>query len=222
MQYPFSCTPEAYAGIERSLSKARISRYLKAAEGDRNLALRYYIWNARICEAFYLPMQLAEVTIRNAIYRAVASRYGDGWEAQGRFLTTLPRRLHDELQSTIRKEKSNHGAALTADHIVAGLSFGFWTHLLTKNYDHLLWKGGVRHAVPFAPVDLTRQKLHEAVEQLRAWRNRIAHHYAVFDKRPTSEYQHLLHVVGWIDPHTEWLIIQLSHVSETIGRRPRI
>ena len=96
------------------------------------MALRLYVWNARICEAFYLPLQLAEVTIRNRIHAGVILRYGTGWEAQGRFLCTLPQRLQSELNETLRKERVVRGAALTINHVVAGLSFGFWVNLLTK------------------------------------------------------------------------------------------
>ena len=50
------------------MSPARLDRFVPAARGDRNHALRLYIWNARLCEKFYLPIQLAEVTMRNAIH----------------------------------------------------------------------------------------------------------------------------------------------------------
>jgi len=222
VQYPFSCVPVVYAGIEATLSAARVGRYLAAAKGDKHLALRLYVWNARICEAFYLPLQLTEVVIRNHVHAGVLRRYGPDWPSKGAFACTLPSRLKGEMEGTIRKERVNHGTKLTINHVVAGLSFGFWTHLLTKNYDHLLWKGGVHHAFKSAPPELTREKLHTSVERIRAWRNRIAHHFAIFDKGPTAEYQHLLQVARWTDLELEWLIRELSHVSATIGRRPRV
>jgi hypothetical protein len=222
LQYPFSCVPKAFHGIETSLSLARLNRYMAAANGDKHTALRLYVWNARICEAFYLPLQVAEVTIRNRIHIGVMDRYGEGWEQQGRFVCTLPRRLSSELADTIHKERRARGREFTTNHVVAGLSFGFWVNLLTRNYEHLLWKDGVTHAFPHAPPGLSRERLHIAVDRLRDWRNSIAHHYAIFDKGPTSEYQNLLGTVAWADSHTEWLIRHLSQVQQTIGRRPRI
>jgi hypothetical protein len=185
------------------------------------MAIRFYVWNARICEAFYLPVQLAEVTLRNTLHSGLIARYGPDWDSRGAFLSTLPNRLRDELTGAISKERGVRGASLTKDHIVAALSFGFWANLLTRNHDHLLWKGGIHHAFPHAARHITRDKLHTLVEQLRRWRNLIAHHYAIFDKGPTAEYQNLLTLVGWADPHTEWFIAQLSNVSATINRRPR-
>ena len=86
---------------------------MPAAGGDKHKALRLYVWNARICEAFYLPLQLAEVTIRNRIHAGVILRYGTGWELQGRFLCTLPQRLRSELNEALGKERGVRGAALT-------------------------------------------------------------------------------------------------------------
>ena len=54
MQYP-SCTSMIQAAIVKSISPARISRYYAASNKDEQDALRMYVWNAKICEAFYMP-----------------------------------------------------------------------------------------------------------------------------------------------------------------------
>jgi hypothetical protein len=42
-----SLTPATLRAVEATLSPARLSRYLAAADGNLELALRLYIWNAR-------------------------------------------------------------------------------------------------------------------------------------------------------------------------------
>lgn len=69
MQPLFSCVPSVYAEIEGALTQVRISRYLAAAKNDKQLALRLYVWNARLCECLYLPVQFTEVAVRNAVMR---------------------------------------------------------------------------------------------------------------------------------------------------------
>ena len=71
MQLTFSCTPSALKNIEGTISPARLGRYAGSAGVDKQKALQLYVWNARLCEAFYLPIQLCEVAIRNAIHGAL-------------------------------------------------------------------------------------------------------------------------------------------------------
>lgn len=130
-------------------------------------------------------------------------------------------RLKIELRETRTKETGKKGLRVTTDDIVAGISFGFWSHLLTVNFDHILWKGGISHAFPHAPAGTTRQNVHDRVDALRLWRNRIAHHYAVFDRRPTAEYQNLMEIVRWINPDMLWFMRELSNVTLVINQRPK-
>lgn len=221
MQYPFSCVPPVMGAIETALSPARLNRFMPAAGGDRALALRLHVWNARLCEAFYLPTQLAEVSTRNALHSAVAARYGKDWHAEAAFLSNLPNRLLDELQNVIARERSKRKQGFTADHVVAGLSFGFWVHLVSKSFDHLLWKRGVAAAFPHVPRGTTRVDVHGRLNGLRNWRNLIAHHYAVFDRSPMAEFQNIVGIIRWICPDTGWFAHELSNVPRVLNQRPR-
>jgi hypothetical protein len=130
--------------VRGTLSAPRLGRYLPAANGDPHLALRLYVWNARLCEAFYLPCQLAEVACRNAVARALVGKYGANWCADSRFHSILPNHLRAELDKVNTEERVRRGIAdLTVDHIVAGLTFGFWVALLTAKFDFTIWKGGM-------------------------------------------------------------------------------
>lgn len=61
--------------VEQSLSAARMAPYLRAAGGNRDVAGRLYVWNARAASAFHLPLQIAEVGLRNRVDRALRARF---------------------------------------------------------------------------------------------------------------------------------------------------
>lgn len=221
MQQPFSCTNITFASIENTLSAPRLARYLGEAKGDKHYALRLYVWNGHLCEAFYLPIQIAEVCSRNTILAALSAKHGNEWFERGAFLCTLPERLKNELSGVIRDERQAHGSALTTNHIVSGLSFGFWVHLMTKNYEGVFWPAYFQTCFPNKPKDVTRRMLHEKLERLRTFRNRIAHHKPIFDHSPKAEYQSLMETIEWICRETHWFTRQISRVDQTINAKPR-
>lgn len=221
MQDQFSCLPCALNTIEATLAPARLGRYTPAAGGDKHFALRLYVWNARLCEALYLPLQLAEVSCRNAIAVPVAKRFGALWFDENKFRNILPAQLRQTLDDTVRKEKKKRNLAFTPNHVIAALPFGFWVHLMAKPCDKQLWATGVRVAFPLAGGTDTRETIHARLERMRIVRNDVMHHFAVFDKGPQAEAQNARHLVGLVCSDTEWLAGQLSTFSRVINERPR-
>lgn len=221
MQDRFSCLPYALDGIEATLSPARLGRYMPAANGCRHFALRLYVWNARLCEALYLPLQFAEVSCRNAISMPVTKRFGLNWYEDHRFENILPLRTKETLKETVRKEKAKRKAAFTVNHVIAALPFGFWANMMTRSFDKHLWANGVRVAFPLAGPNDTREVIYERLEKIRNIRNDVMHHYAVFDKGPQAEIQNALHLVGLICSETEWFAHQLGTMPRVINDRPK-
>lgn len=222
MQYPFSCLPITFAAIEKTLSPARLARYLPAALGDKHLALRLYIWNARLCEAMYLPMQFAEVAARNAIQIPVGKRFKDKWYENPKFINLLPTRKKDELADTVSKERGKRGGALNQDHIIASLPFGFWVSLMTASYDKQLWMNGVQMAFPGAATSEDRESIYNRLDSMRRFRNDIAHHVAIFDQSPQKEFQNVLHVTKLVCAETHWLSAETARVGRVINERPAV
>ncbi len=222
MQYPFSCLPNTYDCIERTLSPARLARYLPASNGDKHFALRLYIWNMRLCEAMYLPLQTAEVSIRNAVQKPIARRFGDKWYENPKFINLLPPYMKEELKETNRKEFNKYGNNVTKDHIIANLNFGFWVTLMTKAYDKHLWINGVGQSFPNSTASDNRQAIHSMLDKMRDFRNEIMHHHRIFDRRPQAQFQNLIHTTKLICVETHWLMLETSTVSQVINSRPRI
>lgn len=192
-----------------------MGRYLPAAGNDRHLALRIYVWNARLCEEFYIPSQIAEVCFRNVLSRGLTIRYGNNWHRTPSFVANLPRRLQDELAKVEADETAKHGAAMTADHMVSALSFGFWVHLTSATPVNLVWRGSLPRLFPNLPGNTDPRVIHTAVDNLRKFRNRIAHHNAIFDKGPVAEYKNIQDIISWVCADTLWLVKQLANPART-------
>jgi hypothetical protein len=220
MQYLFSCMPNTLSEIEKTISEQRVGRYLREAKGDKNRALRLYVWNARICEAFYLPGQLVEVAIRNRLHETLTQKYGNNWNANQSFFSPLPDRLKTQLQNSRHEAARDHGVAHTINHVISGLSLGFWCHLLTARFEPILWSAGMQSAFPNIPAQVTRQEVYNKIDQFRTWRNRIAHHGAVFDKRPMKELQNIQELLAWICEETLWFMNETNNVHRSLGRKP--
>lgn len=204
------------------MSQARLARYLPGSNGDKHLALRLYIWNARLCEEFYVPIQFTEITLRNAIHRRLSELYRENWYDDHRFIDILPDRHKEEVRSTAASEKSKRRRAFTADHVVAGLSFGFWQSLLGSKYAFVIWKDdSIRNALPHLPNTLGRPFVYDRVEQLRKFRNSVMHHCAIYDKGPTREFANIRDLLTWLCPDTLWLMQKLANPAAILQRRPR-
>jgi hypothetical protein len=61
--------------VERWLSQPRHAVYLAASQGDPQLALDLYEWNAEISAALLRDLAQVEVGLRNAYDRALSARW---------------------------------------------------------------------------------------------------------------------------------------------------
>ena len=221
MQQPFSCVPSVYASLESTISSARLARYLPEARNDKHYAVRLYVWNARLCEEFYLPLQIAEVSVRNAIHKTLIRRFGVDWHDNAAITGLLTAKYQKELADVVQSEKGARGSGFTADHVVQGMTFGFWAHLLTARYDQILWQGGVVRSFPHISRQTTREDVHGRVDRMRNFRNKVAHHFAIFDRSPTAENLNIQEVIAMICPDTLWMVKELSNPVRVLSKKPR-
>jgi hypothetical protein len=193
-----------------------------AVAGGPNLAdlFKFYMWNCALSEAFYLPLQMAEIAARNAIHRALIARVGQNWYQDAKFTSLLSARYLGELNNCVAEETAQHGANVSCHHVCSGLTFGFWEHLTTSRFNRLLWKWGIRHNFPNAPAAATPKDLHDLIESVRRWRNRIAHHKAIFDKGPTKKYQDTICLIRWVCDDTANWVTSISNVQQIINAKP--
>ena len=169
----FSYTDDLLDELEAWLSRERLGTYLDAAGGDREGAIRLYVWNTAVSAAFYGPLRGLEVALRNAMHRGLADRYGDAWydnRAAG-----LDRGAMERIASA-RTELARDGHGDDPPRVVAALSFGFWVSLLgpggrvgarrKANYEMTLWRPALRGAFAHR-AKLTRKEAHRPLNALR-------------------------------------------------------
>ena len=218
----FSYTAESLDALEASFSRERLRIYLDAVRGDRERALRLHAWNTAVSAAFYEPLQWLEVTLRNAMHRELAERYGPAWyDAPD---AGLDGGALDRIAGA-RSELTRAGYRIEGSRIVAALSLGFWVSLTGRggrlasgrkaNYEMTLWRPALRRAFPHCEK-LTRKRAHSPLNDLRALRNRIAHHEPIFTRDLAKDHKLVLDVAGWISPTTATWIEHHSRVSDLL------
>lgn len=221
MQLPIAPEGARLAALIRAVHDDRIDRFLPAAAGSREDAFRLYLWNCTLCESFYLPMHFAEIAVRNAIHEHLIVRLGEKWFDNVALINTLDPRRRADLDDLLVTERRRHGDNLTCHHLVSELSFGFWQHLLTKRFGRIVWGApGIRSAFPNLPNAMDRQEIHDRVEGVRKWRNRIAHHKPIFDRGPSAKYQEIIQLIRWVCHDVADWVTEASSVAEAIGLRP--
>lgn len=220
MQLPIEPNRPQLAAILRAVHDDRIDRFLPAAAGSREDAFVLYLWNCALCEAFYLPLHFAEISVRNAINGHLISRFGELWFENRAVIGSMDPKRQQEFQDLLKSEQSRHGDAMTCHHLVSELSFGFWQHLLTKRFRRVVWAKGIKEAFPNLPNSVDIQAVHDRIEIIRKWRNRIAHHKPVFDRGPTARYQDTVQLISWVCHDVADWVTAASNVTAAIQLRP--
>lgn len=206
---------ERGAELARLLNVDRLATYLRACQGKQEEALRLYAWNIEAASAFWGSFNVLEVALRNVIHCELSKFAGreDWWSAQIGLHQFEQHRVTDAIEAARRAK----GAALLPGHVVAELSFGFWTGLLANRYHQRLWVPALHAAFPY--LGGPRRELHRKQESLRKLRNRIAHHEPIFARNLAADHNRLLEVLGSISSVAVDWVQQDSRVPQTISRR---
>ncbi len=221
----FCYTDEVLDDIEVLLSRGRLGTYVDAARENREGAVRLHVWNTAVSAAFYGPLQVLEVALRNAMNRRLGERYGEAWYDNGR--AGLDRGALERIGDA-RAEVARDGHGDDLHRVVAALSFGFWVSLLgpggraaagrRTNYEMTLWRPALRGAFPHR-APLTRRQAHRPLNALRTLRNRIAHHEPIFGRNLVEDHERILEVAGWISPAIRAWIEHYSRVPAVLESR---
>lgn len=103
-----------------------------------------YLYNARVAKAFLYPLNVAQVTLRNAVDDILVPRFGRSWHQD----TTLrDQSLAGNGLATLDKAIQRAGAYAPRDQIVAKLTVDFWLNLFRPEYG-ALWRTNVNIAFP--------------------------------------------------------------------------
>ena len=193
--------PTLFDRLKPAMSEDRLGTYLITAGFDPDRALRLYVWNAAIGEAFHLPIQGVEVGLRNRINGALIAMFGPEWWQDAGFLRAIGgdrERLSD--LDMARRRIARRGVPLTTGQTVATLSFGFWVGMLHARYNPGIWSGQLRTAFPSLPPAKNRYDLADSAKRVSELRNRIWHHEPVFRMNLMAEFTAVMELLTWVCP----------------------
>lgn len=151
------------SSAESWLSPHRYSVYMSAASGD----IGHF-----------------EVLIRNR-YAAELDIAAADWTSPGSSLWTKESGISNTREKQRKSNSSSRKAlrmaaqrapAPTAGHVIANLTFGFWTALTRPEREATIWAPILSKVLPGRP----RGHLHDAMVKLNKFRNRLAHWEPVF------------------------------------------
>ena len=212
-----------YSEYETAFSQARLNKYLVACGGNTSKALTLYRHNVKLCQKFYGILNIFEVVLRNAINIHYQSIFNDtNWvENQiqpGGMIENAPQK--DEVLRIIATLRRN--GRYTNDRIVSSVSFGFWTHLFTRQPFRLGGQNLLR-IFPNRVAGLGQRAVFNELQEIKTFRNRIAHHEAIcFDdngnidlSRTQSKYALILKYIDFLGYNSNHLFYGIDIMPDT-------
>lgn len=185
---------------------------------------------------FSLPRYMGKKAFPKLSVRfKMARKPGEPRDAQGVLLDqygnrVVARKVREEiLVEQARDTIVNEGKIITPARVIAGMSFGFWTTLLSTKYEDnnsksLLWPNLDTVVFPHLPPGHGMQHVRHAFNRIRSLRNRLSHHEALwkfhYDDPATGlpdygnpvygahascsllrkHYDDILDMIGWMSP----------------------
>ncbi|KRB31505.1 Abi family protein [Mesorhizobium sp. Root172] len=218
-QYAFDYAQSQEAAIRKSLTEPRLGKYLNRSGHQFHFTMQWYLWNARLAKAFQYPLQVLEVTLRNAV---VEHLHLGGAPAEWAFDQTTIDRLEKcdpGIRELLNKSKrqllsktmpawevsqlwaipdTQHIASygrITTNDVIANMSFEFWARLLGPKFDSQ-WHGTVHTVFPNDST-VSRRSIWSGVMRIKDFRNRVAHHEPIFQLADLQEiYAEILRLTG--------------------------
>lgn len=119
------------------------------------------------------------------------------------------------LEVALRNNLREQNKPEDPDRLVAELTFGFWTSLLSRDYERRLWPKLLIPVFPLMPKrERVRSKVADRLKRIRWLRNRISHHEPIYRlEKPTELYGDLLEAISWLAP----ALLHMLPVGESFG-----
>ncbi len=205
-----------FKDLEKALASERLDAYRHDGV-DELTTLARYLLNMSLCEALYSPLQMAEVTLRNAVHNHLSDRFkSEAWYdviPSGKLLPWQSKQLIDAKDS-LTKENKDHSPG----RIVAELHFGFWTGFFNRQHARTGIGFSIADAVfCHAPKSERNLNILDGYwTRIRQLRNRVFHHERILHwSNLDAQHNDLLKIIGWISPEMRELAEALDHYTPT-------
>ena len=212
--------------IKTSFSKPRFQTYLDMTHGNQELAIKLYIHNAELSAALFFPINITEVTLRNAVDKAFTNQFGKNWNVKKNFRRKINRKANQKLKSIINALKDDN--LYNRDQVIANLSLGFWVSTFDKKRLKSFWQKEINATFPNWKENFPNKKAHQMrneirkiAEPIREIRNRIAHHEPILNRNVKDTHQNMILLTTLICKETAQWMEQNSKVNEVLDNDPR-
>lgn len=238
---PDSAQEKYLAATAKALSPARLQLGFRLSAGETDVVvIARYIRNLALCEALYPVLHMLEIALRNrmdgvfgAAYPASTPKrgqlaYGE-LPCAGSWLDANPCVLAPRDQEEVRRVKSRiidgEKKHLTADRLIAGLSMGFWTGLLTRKYEisprssfnlgdgkpTALWPRHLKPVFPYLTRRFaTRDHVYRVLSELTTLRNQVFHHRPIWNLKLNALHVSATEAIGWMSPELQNTVLHFD------------
>ena len=168
-----------YKKFSRIYSISCVSRYQKAANGDKKKAMAMYYANARLARAFQPLISCFEVVLRNQLHYALENHFNDvqwlvnqktGFMSDPSLTHVVKKtgklKINDFLKKEVERSEralTEKGRNVTAGRVIAELNFGFWNSLY-ETHHYALLKGVPCTIFRSLPTGIGRKEVNQRVQ----------------------------------------------------------
>lgn len=210
------------------LSTSRLSRY-GLGQDEQSLVLARYKWNLALSEALYPSLSLLEVALRNQVDLAISELFSPQWlneDWSGWIRTPIMKRKalpNPEKESVMKAKQSlvRDAGDWTRGKLVAELNFGFWVGMFKSYYHTGLWNQKNKPLRKVFPQSkgLSPKEIYLILNNIRRFRNRIAHHEPIFDNpHLMKDYETVFSVIGWLGTDLKTMALELDRFPDVLKR----
>ncbi|TVR81089.1 MAG: hypothetical protein EA412_03820 [Chitinophagaceae bacterium] len=196
-----------------SISQERFDPYLTFCDRDKIKALKLYQKNIEVSQAFYAPLSVLEITLRNKIDLSCREHFkSEKWLTE----KLPPILLKQVVDIEVRLTKSRK--TITNSKILAELNFGFWTTLFNRQYAKIFWKP-LHRIFPNVPKEKRkRTEISSRLNHIRTFRNRIYHYEPIiWDLNALRQKsQEIDEITHWLDNDTSGWAKQFNQIDRLL------
>ena len=178
--------------IKHGLSTEKLETYRQVlgCQSDSEV-IAVYMAMQGIMSHFFTVVQLLEVTLRNSIHKVVSAQFEDDeWYKHIPISEESRKQVSFAEQQCIEEVGAKH---YTSSDLVSRLPFGFWVHMLHKDYNnprdkgHNIWQFQLHKCFPNAKgQNVSLNSIFQKMGTLNRFRNRLFHHEPAWKSRNTK------------------------------------
>jgi hypothetical protein len=222
------------------LSNPRFERYFIASNLNEKRAILIYKENLKVAQSFYPLISFFEVVLRNKLNHELSNYFSDSnWIINQKSkmmsdpaLTYFDKKkqifiANDFLKKSIEKSEKRLNRLklpMTCNHIIADMSFGFWTELYEIQHYKIL-KGRPIKIFENLPADIGRKEVSDRLNKIRILRNRISHNEPLCFNSTSldfsgiqTNYLILQELFLWLNPELLNWMKDLNQIHQVIAK----